>query len=528
MRCKDMRIHSGPIVCCILVIAALQTHAVENARWVWDADEGWIDLRTAPADTPQDIYRYARGLMVRGDLAAAEEFFLTVERRFPDTPWARRSAMSRALCLARRGRVADGAGLLANLRRSGCDDPSPAAVAQREIELLQAALRTEPEVAMTGLAELKDAAPLDEQRQRAQRAYAEACAAARHYDAAREEYERILAAQEQSGGETELHFRAALMDLFSLRDGGLDRTRVERAQAHLSAYLARGTPGERLELAQAYAWLLERVVAENDPSRLPAYFAATCLADEQYITAMPILRRAARAWRGQQAGEVARFFLAEALFRMGRTWDAFLAFEDLLQDYPATTWLGHAVAREFALAERLASGGDRWRAMRVFDRVADHMPGGPLADDATLRVGDLHASAGEFEAARVAYDSLVADYPRSELYYEAIFKAGRADLMSSESGNDNEELLARAERSLTVYLERQPDGPYAAEARRLLKECTERQAAARAAVARFYARRGKRQAAEMLYRDILRRYPDTSAAIEAEARLKEQGAQKGP
>ncbi len=132
-------------------------------------------------------------------------------------------------------------------------------------------------------------------------------------------------------------------------------------------------------------------------------------------------------------GEKAQYYAAECQFQRGNYVAAHTSYEKLFADYPGTDYIDKLVKREFAIADIWFKAGDpkappemreKWNdrftgrlpligvhdhAIQATEHVQHHDPGGPLADDAVMRLADYYYDQRNWELAAFHYDQLTSD-----------------------------------------------------------------------------------------------------------------------
>jgi len=515
-----MTLHRFPrlALLALLLVVALAP-AAATGEWVWAGEEGWVNMNQAPPQSAQGLYTYGRGLLIRGDYAAAIEALEEVEQRFPKSPLATKARFSRAYCEARMGRYLVACRLDRELLNSAPEALRPEEVFNHLLEVLKEYGRDYPAQAAGLVGAVRVDAPTEEQRAMARLLEGDLRYASGEYDLARAAFERVIDSAAARDTRQEALLGAGLMDLAACRDIGHNTERLERAATRFERYLQVAESDVEVETGQQYLWIIKNAQRESDAKRRHIYYAATYLQEKRYDEAEAILKKGARKWRGAPTGEIAHFFLAECRFRRGEYWRAYKSYEDFLSEYPATDHLPMVVRREFAIGKELKNSGRNYRAIQAFEMMVEHAPTGALADDGLMFAGYCHLERMRYNEAQYAFETIVTDFPNSEWYDAAIFNGGKADLMENAYRSDNENTLARARRSLEAYLERQPDGIFAAEAKRLTDICRARQAEAAMKIAEFYERRDLAHAANVYYEEIANAYPETRQALHARRRL---------
>jgi outer membrane assembly lipoprotein YfiO len=497
-----------------------------RAQWAWDADTGWINLRERPADSERGLYAHGVGLMVQGFHAGAADAFAEFERRYPASPLAAKSALNRARCLLRLGRQAEAAEAAHPL--AGDKTQDAALRADAAAALLTALPQLPKESAgkvVALLAELNDesfapgvraAARLEESRRRLQ---------LRDYENARL---AALAAAEVAPPalRPEALMAAAMADVIACREHDHNEATLRRA-AELLRQCDSASP-ETAALAREYFDVIEGLLVETVQARQRVYYAASLLYEREYDDAAAIFKAAAKKYKGTGVGEMAAYYRGETAFGQ-RDWNkAFELYEKCALDYPASRRMRALVEREFAVGKALDQEGDTSEAIRVMETVAKNYPLGALADDAYMFAGQAHLARADYVEAKSCFDVVVYGHPHSEWNTAALFLGGKCDLKLSDLARDNDVLLTQARRAFELCLRADPRGRFAEEARALLAECKEKQAAALMSVAAMYQRRTEPRAAMAYYEYVLKNYADSTSAAPARAAmavLAEKGVQ---
>jgi outer membrane assembly lipoprotein YfiO len=496
------------------------------AEWVWDTEVGWVDTAVAPAASAREIYAYARGLLVQGNYASARDVFQRVAREYPTSELTAKARFAEARCEAVLGNVTIAARLIEQLlaeRPAGIDINELAAM---QVELAERIIDA-PESSQA-LATAAALAPSASLRMAAQLKLADKQFAQGRYQEAWEDYEFALSEAPDAANKAKAMFMSALSDMAVSRQDGHDMYRVQRARDRLKGVISFLGDSALLNRAQESLWLAESLLNEPDADRRAVYYDAALLQarDSADLSATPF-RKAAKRFKGTTTGEAARFYQAECYFREDRVWKAFKTYERFVKEYPASRRMRSVIEREFLIGRRLEEEGERGKVEHVMSAVAHNNPIGPWADDAYMALGRANIARERFGEARDYFDLVVLEYPRSEWVQAAVYMGGVADLEHSDFANDRQRLLERARSSFELYLRNAPDGPFAADAQELLRDCREKQSRDMMTVAAFYERRKQPGAARVYYEEIVREFPATNAADTARTRLDSRGGGDG-
>lgn len=263
--------------------------------------------------------------------------------------------------------------------------------------------------------------------------------------------------------------------------------------------------------------------------------------------ALAIYRAALRNGATGMVGEEAWLGVARCEHRLGNHWRAFLASEQSFPSQYDARRVSERLALQIRIAEALEAQGAALvaggegdgdgkkrsgfeAASRIYERIVYNDPQHPFAARALLRAGDCYLEIGDLDQAEMKYRQVMTHYERSEEMQLARLSLAKVlSLKHPRTGHDGvrsevsellpppemgaslpDEVRERAEAALAVHNQ--------AEAESLFEK------------ARYYASTGGRRgrdAAIFLCEDILKRYPDTPSAAEAQALLDTLNARSG-
>jgi tol-pal system protein YbgF len=85
-------------------------------------------------------------------------------------------------------------------------------------------------------------------------------------------------------------------------------------------------------------------------------------------------------------------------------------------------------AEFFALAQQQENAGERAVARELYDEYVKKWPSDPRAADASFRLGELYFGDKRYREAILAYGKVAQDHPRSDKAPDALFRAGESML----------------------------------------------------------------------------------------------------
>ena len=217
----------------------------------------------------------------------------------------------------------------------------------------------------------------------------------------------------------------------------------------------------------------------------------------------------------------------DADLAMDSEWQALFSYEEIARRYASTSVFVRALEREFEVARayshglrkkffgtfRVLEAGDDGQEILI--RIQERLPGSELAEKAGMELADYYFRIRDMSLAADAYDLFTQNYPRSRQVVKArlrLIYSYYAQFKGPEfEGKGLEEATSRIKQL-------QADEPAVAQkigADALLVRIYESEAARLKAQADWYIRVQDWIAAERVIRVLVKKYPNSIAAIEA-------------
>jgi outer membrane protein assembly factor BamD (BamD/ComL family) len=261
-----------------------------------------------------------------------------------------------------------------------------------------------------------------------------------------------------------------------------------------------------------------------------------------FLQAAEAFGHAAERWPGSTLEHDAIFHMGESYFFADHYPKANEAYETVIAKYKNSRYMDTIDTRRFALAQywlewrrehgepfyavNVTDEERPWRdtkghALRLYDKIRLDDPTGKLADDATMAAANAYFLAGDYLKADMFYTDLRRTYPSSEHQFEAHFLGMQAKLQCYQGEDYGVTPLEEAGK-LVEQLKRQFPQDYAenreaidragAQVRKLMAERDWR-------MARYYENRWDYGPARYYYEQVVKGYPGTPIAEEAQAKL---------
>lgn len=226
--------------------------------------------------------------------------------------------------------------------------------------------------------------------------------------------------------------------------------------------------------------------------------------------------------------------LAVVLFELENFYFSFKAIEDLLVKYPQTgeELKQQLMEMEYSIGEKFLGGAprslfedknreeDRYAAaVEVFNAIISHDPYGPQTDRAYYSMGRAYNEMSQPEKAKQSLYKMIADFPESRLIPLARYQISLSNMqMGAASGTEARRQLDRVKADLEADDGSPKVDKQLSEVNQSLNRLEELEAERMLKNAQFYQRMKTHKgvsSAVFTYKEILRRYPNTKAAVEA-------------
>jgi len=315
---------------------------------------------------------------------------------------------------------------------------------------------------------------------------------------------------------------------------GLDVLKPEIIKANVMSATGNG-PNARIAkelFAEAERVYSQAIASEADASQRTELFS---VAAANYTAA-------AEKWPDSLLEEDARFLAGESYFFADMYPKANEQYELLVKKHPNTRHMDLIDARRFSIAQywleldhqspqsflsmNLTDNRTPWRdtkghAFRVFDRIRIDDPTGKLSDDATLAAANGYFARGDYFKADQLYTDLRKTFPSSEHQFLAHFLGLKAKLQCYEGPDyagdaldQAEQLIKQIRRQFPQQAEQEKD--YLS---RAYAEVRFKKAERGWTLGHYHELRTEYRAAEYYYSKVVKDFPDTPFADDAQKRI---------
>jgi outer membrane assembly lipoprotein YfiO len=238
--------------------------------------------------------------------------------------------------------------------------------------------------------------------------------------------------------------------------------------------------------------------------------------------------------RAKEAPE-AELFTGQCLEEMVKPYEAYQAYQLVIDKYPFSERAAQIVEIEYNIADHLLEnkGRSKWaqvvmgsddRVIEIFRTVIKDAPYGKFAAISQYKIGLYLKEKGEYQEARDEFEKTMNDYPSSEWAQASKFQIAMADTSRASDAQHEQKVASIAMNEFNDFVKTHPDSQLTPEAREQMAQLKDKEAENNFVIAKFYQKQKNLKAARIYYKEVVRNYADTSWAPKAQAILNKIGA----
>ena len=237
--------------------------------------------------------------------------------------------------------------------------------------------------------------------------------------------------------------------------------------------------------------------------------------------------------RSKEAPE-AEFYTGQCLEDMVKPYEAYQAYQLVIDKYPFSERAAQIVGLEYNIANHLLEnkGRSKWaqvvvgsddRVIEILRTVIKDAPYGKFAAISQYKIGLYLKEKGMYQEARDEFEKTMNDYPNSEWAQASKFQIAMADTSRASDAQHEQKVTGVAMDEFNEFVKTHPDSQLTPEAKAQMALLKEREAENNFVIAKFYQKQKNLKAARIYYKEVDHDYADTSWAPKAEAKLKAIG-----
>lgn len=258
---------------------------------------------------------------------------------------------------------------------------------------------------------------------------------------------------------------------------------------------------------------------------------------EKYDEAIAQFKTLVRYYPNSATAADAQFYIGLCNEKLKKYYQAFKAYQKVMEIYPSTSRMDEVIKREYNIGELFYEGQKRKffgvdilpaidQAIEVFRSIVENAPYSQYADKAQYNLGLCYKKLKDYSAATAEFEALVDKYPESPLAGQAKYQLAHCSYKASLKPEYDTENADKAIEEFKSVIESQKDDRLIEEAKSNIFELENKKAQSSYQIAQFYEKRRKYNSAKIYYQEVVDNYPNTPWAAKAIERLKVLGGSR--
>jgi len=225
-----------------------------------------------------------------------------------------------------------------------------------------------------------------------------------------------------------------------------------------------------------------------------------------------------------------QYYLGLTEEAQGNLYEAYQAFQKVIDKYPFSERIQEIIEREYKIAEAFISGEKRKAlgltlpvenpAIEILTKVVENSTYGPLAPKAQYKLGVVLKGLLRYYEAEDAFNKVISNYPNSEWVEPSKFQIASCRAAVSRGADYDQGAAEEAKQKFEDFVKEHPDAVLTLDAEKNIGQLRDKEAESNYNAAKFYEKQKEYDSAKIYYNDIINNYPDSPWEEKALERLK--------
>jgi len=250
---------------------------------------------------------------------------------------------------------------------------------------------------------------------------------------------------------------------------------------------------------------------------------------KKYQDARREFKKLIKAYPKAAEAAESQYYLGRTEEAEGRIYEAFQAYQKVIDKYPFSERIQEIIERELDIADRFMVGEKRKAlgvalpvenpAIEIYSKIVENSTYGPLAAKAQYKLGLVLKGLTRYYEAEDAFNKVISTYPDSEWAEPAKFQVASCRAAVSKGTDYDRGAAEEAKQKFEEFVKEHPEAALSEEAEKNISELREKEAESNFNIARFYEKQKAYDAAKIYYADVVNNYPDSPWVEKATQRL---------
>jgi len=275
-------------------------------------------------------------------------------------------------------------------------------------------------------------------------------------------------------------------------------------------------------------WVNPKYAIKPTPAEQLAY-AQSIYKQKKYKEAIREFQRLIQYYPKAAEAAEAQYYLGLCAEAQDNLYEAYLAFQKVIDKYPFSERIQEIIEKEFKIAESFMAGKTRKAfginlpvdnpAIEIFRKVVENSTYGPLASAAQYKLGLVLKGAGRFLEAEEEFQKVISNYPKSEWVGATKYQIASCKASLSRSPDYDQGSTSEAKSKFEEFVKEHPDAALSREAEDNIHKLKEKEAESNFGIGCFYEKQKLYESAKIYYNLVIENYPQSIWAAKSLERL---------
>lgn len=275
-------------------------------------------------------------------------------------------------------------------------------------------------------------------------------------------------------------------------------------------------------------WVNPKLAVKSSPKE-QFEFAKSFYDEKKYVEAKHEFKKLLKSYPKSLEASESQYYLGLTEEAQGNLYEAYQAYQKVIDKYPFSERIQEIIEREFKIAEAFMSGEKRKAlgvalpvetpAVEILQKIIDNSTYGPLAAKAQYKLGLVLKELTRYYEAEEAFSKVISTYPRSEWATASEYQLASCRAAVSRGSAYDQGATQEAKEKFEAFVKEHPEVVLSKEAESNIDVLREKEAEANFNIARFYEKQKQVEAAKLYYNDLIKKYPESPWAAQALERM---------
>jgi outer membrane protein assembly factor BamD len=274
-------------------------------------------------------------------------------------------------------------------------------------------------------------------------------------------------------------------------------------------------------------WTNPKWSAKNSPQE-QFKFAKEILDSGDYKQALVEFNKLLRHFSESYEAADAQFYVGECLEKTEKLYDAYLAYQKVIDKYPFNNKMENILERQLKIADIIAEQEMKvlglavpqyYHAITIYRKIIENYPYGKLAPISQYKIGLVLKTAGSFDEAKSEFEKVVSSYPESEWAEAAKFQMAQTASLASLGSDYDQQLTQEAKERYKEFVTKHPEAALSKEAYGEISGLADKEAEKDFNIGQFYEKQESFKSAVVYYEDVVKNYPRSAWAQKSTERI---------